>query len=441
MYEVCGVRGPKPLTVSTRKSQTAWRTPAFRYLLGSEAASLSGSAVSTIALPALAVLELHATTGQVALLAFLGQLPSTLALWAGALSDRYAKRPQLIVSDLAAAAALATIPAAALASVLTIGQLYVVTLVLGAAKVQHDAAAISLLPGIVAPRLLHDANAKLGAASSVASSAGSNAGAALVGAVGPARSVLADVASFLASAVLVSHIRTPGPLAHPSRKRRSLGRDIAEGVRYVIGQPTIRTVIAALSTLSFGLAIMNTFWAYYLLTTLSASPTAFGVIMGVGGAGSLAGALFAPRISARIGVGPTIITGFAVSPLAQVPLFLAEPGRGWQIALAVTLAVQLFWATASGTSQRSLRQILCAPRFQGRMQAASTTVTAGSRPLAAATAGALALLLDVRTVLAIGALFQVVPAVLLLASPVRALREMPAPPDSETVPSAREGAS
>ncbi|MCX5317815.1 MFS transporter [Streptomyces sp. NBC_00154] len=426
------------MTVSTRGPRTtAWAIPAFRYLLGSEAASLSGSAVSTIALPALAVLELHASTGEVAVLAFLGQLPSTLALWAGALSDRHAKRPQLIVSDLAAAAALATVPATALAGVLTIGQLYVVTLVLGAAKVQHDATAISLLPGIVEPHQLQGANSRLGAASSVADSVGSNAGAVLVGAVGPARSVLADVVSFLVSAVLAWRIRTPEPLAHSSAEHRSLGRDIAEGVRYVIGQPTIRTVIAALSTLSFGLAIMNTYWAYYLLTRLGASPTAFGVIMGVGGAGSLAGALLAGRISARIGVGPTIIAGFAVSPVAQVPLLLAGPGRGWQIALATTLAVQLFWATASGVSQRSLRQILCDPRFQGRMQAASTTVTAGSRPLAATTAGALALLLDVRAVLAVGALLQVVPVVLLLASPVRALRDMPSP----AVPPAREGAS
>ncbi|GGT72249.1 MFS transporter [Streptomyces lateritius] len=438
------------MTVSTRGPRTtAWAIPTFRYLLGSESASLSGSAVSAIALPALAVLELHASTGEAAVLAFLGQLPSTLALWAGALSDRYAKRPQLIVSDLAAAAALATVPAAALAGVLTIGQLYVVSLVLGAAKVQHDAAAISLLPGIVEPHQLQGANSRLGAASSVADSVGSNAGAALVGTVGPARSVLADVASFLVSAVLVWYIRTPEPLAHSSTKHRSLGRDIAEGVRYVIGQPTIRTVIAALSTLSFGLAITNTYWAYHLLTTLGASPTAFEVIMGVGGAGSLAGALLAARISVRIGVGPTpaepapaaIIIGFAVSPVAQVPLLLAGPGRGWQIALAATLAVQLFWATASGVSQRSLRQILCDPRFQGRMQAVSTTVTAGSRPLAAATAGALTLLLDVRAVLAVGALLQVVPVVLLVASPVRALRDMPAPPDSPAVPPAREGAS
>ncbi|KUO04819.1 MFS transporter [Streptomyces caeruleatus] len=430
------------MTVVARPRRTsAWAIPAFRNLLGSEAASLSGSAVSAIALPALAVLELRATTGEVAMLAFLGQLPSTLALWAGALSDRYAKRPQLIVGDLVAASALATIPAAAMAGALTIVQLYGVTLVLGTAKVVHDAAAISLLPHIVAPHLLQGANSRLGAASSVADSAGSNAGAALVGAVGPARSVLADVVSFLVSAVLVWRIRTPGQHAHPAETRRSLGKDVTAGVRYVIGQPTIRTVIAALAVLSFGLAIMNTFWAYYLLTTLGASPTAFGVIMGVGGAGSLAGALLAPTITSRIGVGPTIITGFAVSPLAQVPLLLAGPGFGWQIALAATLAAQLFWATAAGTSQRSLRQILCDPRFQGRMQAASTTVTAGSRPLAAAAAGALALLLDVRAVLAVGALLQVVPVVLLFASPVRTLRSMPTPHDTAALPPAREGAS
>ncbi|MFF0487124.1 MFS transporter [Streptomyces sp. NPDC004435] len=430
------------VAAGTRKT-TAWALPAYRYLLGSEAVTLAGSGVSAVALPALAVLELRATAGQVATLAFLGQLPSTLALWAGALSDRHAKRFQLLISDLVAAAALTTIPAAALAGVLTIGQLYGVTLAVGAAKVVRDAAAISLLPAIVAPHLLHDANSRLGAASSVADSAGSNVGAALVGAVGAARSLLVDAASFLASAWLVWRISVPEPHVSPvgAEKSRGLTRDIAAGVRYVIGQPTIRTVIAALAVLSFGLALMNTFWAYYLLTELGVSPTAFGVIMGAGGMGSLAGALLTSRITDRFGVGPVIIIGFAVSPLAQVPLLLAGPGRGWQIVLAATLTAQLFWATAAGVSQRTLRQILCDRAFQGRMQAVSTTVTAGSRPLAAASAGALALVLDVPVVLAIGAFLQIVPVFLLLASPVRALRTMPVPPVPAAVPPAREGTS
>ncbi|MET9103715.1 MFS transporter [Streptomyces antibioticus] len=253
------------VTVAARAARsTAWSRPPFRFLLGAEAVTLSGSAVSTVALPALAVLELRASTTEVAVLAFLGQLPNAVALWAGALSDRHPKRPQLIASDLAAAAALVTIPAAALAGVLTVGQLCAVAVVLGAAKVVHDAAAISLLPALVGPDQLHDANSKIGAASSVADSAGTNAGALLVGAVGPARSVLVDAVSFLISAVLIWRMRVPETATAP-RARTGLARDIVDGVRYVARQPTIRTVIAALSTLSFGLAVMNTYWAYYLL--------------------------------------------------------------------------------------------------------------------------------------------------------------------------------
>ncbi|MFJ5733989.1 MFS transporter [Streptomyces microflavus] len=426
------------MTVAGQKAKpSVWSKPAYRFLLGSEAVTLSGSAVSAVALPALAVLELRASTSQVALLAFLGSLPNAVALWAGALSDRHPKKPQLIASDLAATGALMSVPAAASAGVLSIGQLCAVAIVLGAAKVVHDAAAISLLPALVDPDQLQDANARLGAASSVADSAGTNAGAALVGAVGPARSVLADAVSFLLSAVLLWRMHVPEPTTGRESDRPGLLRDIADGVRYVAWQPTIRTVIAALATLSFGLAIMNTYWGYYLLDRLGTSPAAFGVIMGVGGAGGVAGALLAPRISARIGIGPTIIIGFAVSPLAQVPLLLAGPGLRWQITLTVILAVQLFWATVSGTSQRSLRQGVCDPAFQGRMQSASTTLTAGARPLAAVTAGALVLALDVRATLAVGALLQVAPVVLLLTSPIRTLRSIPA---RAAVPPARKGA-
>ncbi|MFD7853413.1 hypothetical protein ACFV6B_03825 [Streptomyces microflavus] len=59
-------------------------------------------------------------------------------------------------------------------------------------------------------------------------------------------------------------------------------------------------------------------------------------------------------------------------------------------------------------------------------------------PLAAATAGGLVLALDVRATLAIGALLQVVPLALLLASPIRTLHKIPT---RAAVPPAREGAS
>ncbi|WP_330334722.1 hypothetical protein OHS33_36520 [Streptomyces sp. NBC_00536] len=64
-----------------------------------------------------------------------------------------------------------------------------------------------------------------------------------------------------------------------------------------------------------------------------------------------------------------------------------------------------------------------------------------SPALAAAAAGALVLVLGVRGTLTVGAVLQIVPVILLLASPVRALRDMPVPPARTAVPPARDGAS
>ncbi|MEU3499392.1 MFS transporter [Streptomyces hundungensis] len=409
-----------------KRTDSVWHHLAFRSYLAGQSASLSGSAISTIALPTLAVVDLHASTSQVAQLSFLGQLPSFLvALPAGALADRTAKRPLMITGDLAAAVILSSVPIAAVLGTLTIGHLYGVVVLLGTAKVIHDAAAISYLPALVEPQLLQQANSRIGAVFAVADSAGSNLGAALVGLVGTARSVIADVVSYLVSAWCILRIRTPESRRTPSRRR--VAADIWVGLTYVASHPTIRSLILALSACSFALGILNTYWAYYLLTDLRFSPTALGVVMGAGGIGSLAGALLAPRIARRTGPGPMIVAGFAVVAAAQIPLLLARPGRGWQTVLAAALVIQLFATAAAGTTQRSIRQIICTPHLQGRMQQTSTWVTAGARPGAALLAGALAAGLGVRTTLAFGTILLTVPVLVLWFSPIRALNQMPTP--------------
>lgn len=79
----------------------------FRRYLTGQAASVAGSSITQMALPVLAVLQLDATTAQVAWLAFLGQLPpALLALRAGALADRHSERRQVITGDLVGAAVL-----------------------------------------------------------------------------------------------------------------------------------------------------------------------------------------------------------------------------------------------------------------------------------------------------------------------------------------------
>lgn len=149
--------------------------------------------------------------------------------------------------------------------------------------------------------------------------------------------------------------------------------------------------------------------------------------MGAATLGSCAGALLAPRMTRWYGPGPMMLAALILTPLTQIPLLIASPGRSWQIAIGAALAVQLFCAAAAGTTQRSIRQMITTPRLQGRMQAVSSWLTGGSRPFAAPLAGAIGTLHGVRSALIAGTVLLLVPVAVLALSPVRSLRALPVP--------------
>lgn len=258
-----------------------WRHRDFRRYLTGQTASVAGSSVSSMAIPVLAVLELNATAVQVAWLMFLGQFPpALLALHAGALGDRHSKKRQMITSDLVSAAALATVPAAAALHVLTLSQLMVVAAVQGAAGVLQDAASISLLPTLVERSLIQRSNSRVGALFAVAATAGSNLGATLTALLGPARALLGDAASFLISAWCTARIQAREPRRARADDSR-LRTEICEGLRYVHSNHQLRTLTLVNATTSFGLAVLNTLWALYLLRVLEMSATVFGLVLGL----------------------------------------------------------------------------------------------------------------------------------------------------------------
>ncbi|MGZ0198738.1 MFS transporter [Streptomyces sp. RM1] len=397
-----------------------------------QAASVAGSSISSMALPVLAVIELDAGPAKVAWITFMGQLPpALLALHAGALADRHSKRKQMITGDLVSAAALASVPVAAALGRLSLAQLMVVAAVQGAAGVLHDAAAISLLPSLVDRSLIQRSNSRIGALFAVAATAGSNLGAALTALLGPARALLGDVGSYLVSAWCTSRIQ-----ARETTRARAGGRrlhtEIGEGLRYVRRDHRLRTLTLVNATTSAALALLNTLWALYLLKSLSMSPTAFGVVLGLGALGAAAGALAAPALARRYGPGPMMLVALALTPLTQIPLLLAAPALAWQIALGAALFLQLACAAAAGTTQRSIRQVVTAEGMQARMQAVSTWLTSGARPVAALVAGGLGTRIGVRPTLIVGTCLLLVPLMVLYRSPLRGLRQMP---EAQPVPS------
>ncbi|MER8119045.1 MFS transporter [Streptomyces sp. NPDC094031] len=394
-----------------------------------EATSLAGSSVHTVALPVAAVMQLNATPSQMSLLAAASTAAAVvLALPAGVLGDRCAKRTVMVATDLTAAAVVATVPLCWATGSLSMPVLYAVALLLGALTVLHQAASIAIVPEIVRPQDLPAANSRIGAAYAVADTAGTYGGTLVVGLAGAARALWLDALSYLVSACCALRI-TPAPARHPQggRPGRVLG-DIRDGIGYVMRDPIQRPLVLALATHAGADGIVTTYTAYTLLTRLHAGSTGLGVVMGVTGAGGLAGALAARRLTARCGPGRVIAAGFAGYAVCAVPLLVARPGVGWLAVLALAGAVKTAAAVAAGTTQRSLRQQLCPPHLQSRAQQTAVWLVSGVRPLAALTAGGIAAACGVRAALLAGTALYLIPVALVQASRAGRLTAMPCTP-------------
>ncbi|MER6116107.1 MFS transporter [Streptomyces sp. NPDC001743] len=396
-------------------------------LLAGEGTSYAGTAVHQLALPALAVLQLQATPGQIALLAFAAKLPAlVVALPAGVVLDRYPIRTVLLVTDLAAATVVLAIPAAAVVGQLTMPALYAVALTLGALSVLHSAATMTALPHLAGPGLLHRAHARLTAAVTVSGTAGAALGTVLVTAVGPARAILANAVSFLVSAWCATRIRVlPVPTARG--KRPPMAGEIRDGLLHSARHPLLSPLLLALAGSGFGTGLTSTYLAYYLLTTAQVGATGLGMIMAASSLGGLTGALLAPRLVRHHGPGVVLNTGLTLYALTHVAPLIAGPGLVWLAALAATGCAQHAAACAVGTTQRSVQQTVSPPRLRARTLQTSLWVIAGSETLGALAAGPLASLTSVPTTMLIGLVLLALASSVLWRSPIGRLTVMPTP--------------
>jgi MFS family permease len=401
-----------------------WRHRDFRRLWIGETVSQFGTMVSQLALPLVAILVVHASTFQVGLLTALQWLAFlVIGLPAGAWVDRMRCRNVLIANDVLRAAAIGSIPAAAALHALTIEQLYAVALVVGVGTVFFDVAYQSYLPELIDRDLLVDGNAKLQASESVAQIAGPSIGGLLIQALTAPYAVLIDAMSFLWSAVWVGAIRVD-PAERQRTHDRHLGREIAQGLRFVVGNPMLRAI--AMCTASSNLFMSLGLAVYYVLLAreLHLSAGVIGLISSTAAVGGLIGSLLAGRLARRFGQGPAIW----VSILAAAPLGFVAPfvHRDWTLVLlaAAQLLVSIT-VVVYNITQVSFRQGLCPPALLGRMNATMRFLVWGTLPLGGVLGGAFGSWLGVRPALlisAIGACFSFLPVYL---SPLRSMRELP----------------
>jgi len=400
----------------------------FLKLWWGQAVSELGSGITMLALPLVAITALHATAFQVGALNAAQMAPFLLfGLPAGTIVDWLRRRQVMVVADVGRMLALGSLPLTAAFGSLTFAQLYLVAFVAGTLTVLFDVAYQSYLPVLVPRAQLADGNSKLAATQQLAGITGSALGGALVTAVGAATAIAADAASYLLSVLSLVWIR--GSEARPSREQevsrlRALRRDTAEGLRYVVRQPSLRMIAACTGSSNLAASMVEAVIVLFMVRELHLSAAAIGAIFAAGGIAGVIAALVAGRLLRAGGVGPVTVGCAFLFAGAGVLLPLASEGVGavWVIA---GLAVASFGGIVYNIGQLSYRQAITPDRLLGRMNATMRFMVWGTLPIGALIGGALGDYVGLRPTLWISAALGLISPLFLLASPLREVRVLP----------------
>ena len=417
-----------------------WRHRDFRNLWAAETISQVGSQITQLALPLVAIIVLEVSAFEVALLGVIEFAPFILiSLPAGVWVDRLRRKPILVVADVGRALLLLSVPAAHWADVLTIWQLYVVGFSVGILTVFFDVAYQSYLPSLVARDEIIEGNSKLEVSRSGAQVAGPGLAGGLVEALTAPIAIFVDAITFLASAFFLFRIRKEERAVTRAERRAGPGMktEVAEGLRWVLGDRYLRWIAASTATFNFFASMIFAIFLVFAVRELGLGPGVIGLVFGIANVGYFVGALLANRLARRFGVGPTIVLGAAGS--MSLLLLAAAPKSNPIPFLIAAQTISSIGIPIYNITQVSFRQAITPARIQGRMNSVMRFVVWGVMPLGSLLGGALASWVSLRFAIWVGAIgmsFAVLPVLL---SPVRTLREMPEPVE-EPLPSEADAA-
>ena len=416
------VREDAPTVVPLRNNR------GFSLLWFGEGVSVLGTATGSVLLPLLAVVTFDAGAAWMGVITAATWLPWVLiGLPAGAWIDQWPARPVMIIADLVAAAAAASVPVAWLLGVLSLPQLLVVALLIGFATVFLRTAHTKLVAAIVPARQLEDANARLFGTESAMQTVGPGFGGVVAQSLGAALGLVFDAASFVISAICLGRIRVPAERSAPKLEpATSLSSRIADGIRYVRDDRYLRWVVIIGSISNFGLVGYAALLVLYLVRDLELTPSTVGLVLTVGSCGGLVGAVIAPRVSGRLGSGRASTVLLLCGGPPALLLALAAPGLRVTL-VVVGLFVVGVCVVAGNVIRGAWRSGYVPAELLGRVLTASQTVNYGSAPIAALTAGWLGTALGIRETIAIMAAVHAAACLMILLSPFRPLRYLPAP--------------
>jgi MFS family permease len=401
------------------------RDPVFRRYWSAHVVSMVGDQVSTIAVPLLAVLTIGATAAEMGYLTAAALLPNLFfSLLAGAWVDRRPdKRKVMIGADVGRAALLAVVPVLAFAGVLELWHLCVLSFAIGTLSVCYEVADGSLFAAVVRRTDYVAANSLTNGARAMSFVAGPSLGGVLVQLLTAPFALLADVLSYLGSALLLTRIAPPEDTGSGSEGG---GLGIGSGLAFVFRSAVLRQLLLGVTVINLFNYVFGALLILYVTTELGISPGMLGALIGIASIGGLAGAAVTGPLTRRFGIGPVVVLGYLAFPLPLVLVPLAGGPR--PVVIGMLLAAEFLSSLGVMILDIGVGSLQTAATPVSRLslvKGAQRTVNYGVRPIGALLGGLLGELIGLRGALWIGAVGAVAGVLFVLFSPVPRMRDLP----------------
>jgi DHA3 family macrolide efflux protein-like MFS transporter len=384
--------------------RSIFRETNLMILVAGQWVSVAGNNLFTLAVAWLVLAETHSRTA-LGLVSAVGALGMAAGLVSGVVADRWNRQRTMMWSDGVRAVVCAILAAAAWAGWAPAWLLAAGALALGLAGSVFGPAQAGVLPTLVAPERLAEANGVAQGAQGSAQLAGLALGGVALGIVGAAGAFAADAVSFVVSVVSVGLMRLPRTAAVPrgGASLAELRASLAEGYRHVGSSPALRRLTAVSLLLNLFLAPVNALDVAWVRQVLHQDAAVYGLFGAVLLAGLVIGAFaLAAPLMRRVAFTPLAISCLTVAG-AALAVFSRLPH------VAPDLAMYGVFGLAIGVVQvlgETLVQRLVPNRLLGRVSGVVGAMASLAMPAGLAAAGIVASLMPLAQLfLAGGVLF------------------------------------
>jgi len=385
---------------SAKLGKNYWR------LWTAHATSNLGDGLATVAFPWLA----SAVTRDpflIALIAVMSRLPwLVFTLPAGVITDRFDRKKIIVAMDMAQGA-LALLLAGAIffernslpalnnltastaidTNHLLYWSLVGIALLFGFAEVLRDNAGQTFLPSVVAKENLESANGKLWSAEYVMNSfVGPPLASFLLGVAVYLPFFIHSSTFFIAAGLISLVVTIPKPVNEPEEKSKvNFRAEIKEGFSWLWAHSLLRPMAIILGTLNLVGSVSAATFILFAQEILETSVFEFAILGTSGAIGGTLGGILGPKISKRLGSGPSLYLTLISMPLLGLVIGLSS---NWYVVWVMTALTTVF-AVLWNVITVSLRQSIIPTQLLGRVNSVYRFFAWGSIPIGTLIGGAI----------------------------------------------------